>query len=128
LPTSLVAYEKQETSLGRTIIFVALVSPKKVQPQLVLAVSLADSPRPSSRHAVRSLEKMGIEVNMMTGDSKMTALAVAKQVGIRPEGVWASMSPKGKAAMVTELIETYGGGVAMVCHLLLLLLLLSKCR
>lgn len=116
LPTSLVAYEKQETSLGRTIIFVALVPPKKVQPQLVLAVSLADVPRPSSRHAVRSLEKMGIEVNMMTGDSKMTALAVAKQVGIRPEGVWAGMSPKGKAAMVTELIEKYGGGVAMVRH------------
>lgn len=57
---------------------------------------------------------MGIEVNMMTGDGKITALAIAKQVGIRPEGVWAGMSPKGKATMVTELMEKYGEGVAMV--------------
>jgi Cu+-exporting ATPase len=57
---------------------------------------------------------MGIEVNMMTGDGKRTALAIAKQVGIPPEGVWAGMSPKGKATMVSELMEKYGEGVAMV--------------
>lgn len=116
IPISLINYEKQETQLGRTVIFVSLVVPKKVaHPQVVLAVSLADAPKPSSKHAIRALEKMGIEVNMMTGDSKATAVAVAKQVGIRPEGVWAAMSPKGKAAMITELMEKYSGGVAMVC-------------
>jgi Cu+-exporting ATPase len=57
---------------------------------------------------------MGIEVNMMTGDGKATALAIAKQVGIKPEGVWASMSPKGKASLVTELMEKDGSGVGMV--------------
>jgi Cu+-exporting ATPase len=116
IPTSLVNYEQQETKLGRTVIYISLVAPKKAnQPQLVLAVSLADAPKPSSRHAIRALENMGIEVNMMTGDSKTTALAVAKQVGIRPEGVWAAMSPKGKASMITELMEKHSGGVAMVC-------------
>jgi Cu+-exporting ATPase len=63
---------------------------------------------------VKALENMGIEVNMMTGDGKETAVAVAMQVGIRPEGVWANMSPKGKASMITELIEKHGEGVAMV--------------
>ena len=114
LPPSLVGYEKQESKFGRTIIFVSLVSPKKGHPQPILAVSLADVPRPSSRHAVKALERMGIEVNMMTGDSKATAVSIAKQVGIRPEGVWAGMSPKGKAAMISEVIERSGGGVAMV--------------
>jgi len=57
---------------------------------------------------------MGIEVNMMTGDGRATALAIAKQVGIKPEGVWAGMSPKGKASLVTELISKPGEGVAMV--------------
>lgn len=114
LPLSLVGYEKQESKLGRTIIFVSLASPKKSHPQPILAVSLADVPRPSSRHAVKALERMGIEVNMMTGDSKATAVSVAMQVGIRPEGVWAGMSPKGKAAMISEVIERSGGGVAMV--------------
>ncbi|KAJ7180675.1 Cu-transporting P-type ATPase [Mycena filopes] len=84
------------------------------QPLPILAVSLSDAPKPSSKYAIRALQNMGIEVNMMTGDGKTTALAIAKQVGIRPEGVWAGMSPKGKATMVTELMEKYGEGVAMV--------------
>jgi Cu+-exporting ATPase len=57
---------------------------------------------------------MGIEVNMMTGDSRATAVAIAKQVGIHPDGVWANMTPKGKASMITELIEKHGDGIAMV--------------
>ena len=57
---------------------------------------------------------MGIDVCMMTGDGAATAHAIARQVGIPPERVWASMSPKGKAAVVTELMEERRGGVAMV--------------
>ena len=57
---------------------------------------------------------MGIEVNMMTGDGEITARAIAKQVGIPAEGVWASMSPKGKATVVGELMAQGKGGVAMV--------------
>ena len=109
----LLAYEKQEANLGRTVIYAATVEGGHTLP--FLAISLSDAPKPSSKHAVRALEAMGIEVNMMTGDSKKTAIAVAKQVGIRPEGVWANMSPKGKAAMITEMIERDGIGIAMVC-------------
>ena len=114
IPSSLLAYEAQETKFGRTIIFVSFLTPRSMNPQVLLAVSLSDVPKPSSRHAVLALEKMGIEVNMMTGDGKAAAIAIAKQVGIRPEGVWADMSPMGKAAMVTELMQKDGGGVAMV--------------
>ncbi|KAF8635046.1 hypothetical protein AX15_000582 [Amanita polypyramis BW_CC] len=111
IPPQLFAYEAQEAKLGRTIIYVSLVSDGRSMP--LLAFSLSDAPKPSSRYAVRALQVMGIEVNMMTGDSRDTAIAVARQVGIRPECVWANMSPKGKAAMVTELMEN-GVGVAMV--------------
>ncbi|KAM6497163.1 Cu-transporting P-type ATPase [Amanita muscaria] len=112
LPPHLLIYEDQEAKLGRTIIYVSLVNAGLPIP--VLAISLSDAPKPSSKYAIQALEKMGIEVNMMTGDSRETAIAVAKQVGIRPECVWANMSPKGKAAMITELIEKDGAGVAMV--------------
>ncbi|EEB97681.1 hypothetical protein MPER_02953, partial [Moniliophthora perniciosa FA553] len=71
-------------------------------------------PKPSSKYAIKALRKMGIEVNMMTGDSEATALAVAKQVGIPAEGIWASMTPKGKASKITELIEQHGDVIAMV--------------
>lgn len=122
IPRTLLAYEKQETALGRTVIFVSVQSQQSshLHPQPILAVSLADEPKPSSKYAIQALEKMGIEVNMMTGDGRATAIAIARQVGIRPEGVWASMSPKGKAAMVEELmskdVELHGpkSGVAMV--------------
>jgi Cu+-exporting ATPase len=114
IPSSLLSYEAEETKFGRTIIFVSFLTPWSMNPQVLLAVSLSDVPKPSSRLAVLALEKMGIEVNMMTGDGKAAAIAIAKQVGIRPEGVWADMSPMGKAAMVTELMQKDGGGVAMV--------------
>ncbi|KAJ7612484.1 Cu-transporting P-type ATPase [Mycena polygramma] len=114
IPSTLSTYEHQETTLGRTIIFVSILRLSSSQPLPILAVSLSDAPKASSKYAIRALQKMGIEVNMMTGDGKTTALAIAKQVGIRPEGVWAGMSPKGKATMVTELMEKYGEGVAMV--------------
>ncbi|KAF7356590.1 Copper P-type ATPase [Mycena venus] len=114
IPSTLSTYEHQETTLGRTIIFVSILKLSSSQPLPILAVSLSDAPKPSSKYAIRALQKMGIEVNMMTGDGKTTALAIAKQVGIRPDGVWAGMSPKGKATMVSELMEKHGEGVAMV--------------
>ncbi|KAG6813155.1 hypothetical protein H0H92_013561 [Tricholoma furcatifolium] len=115
IPSSLSSYQNQETELGRTVIFVSIL-PKATSalPLPILGISLADAPKPSSKQAIKALLAMGIEVNMMTGDGKATALAIAKQVGIRPEGVWAEMSPGGKAALVSELIEKHGNGVAMV--------------
>ncbi|KAJ3733432.1 Cu-transporting P-type ATPase [Lentinula guzmanii] len=113
LNSSLAAFESQETKLGRTIIYVSIQKGTS-RPQPLLSVSLADSPKPSSKHAIRALQNMGIEVDMMTGDGKATAIAIAKQVGIRPENVWSTMTPKGKATMITELIEKHGDGVAMV--------------
>ncbi|KAH9928782.1 copper P-type ATPase CtaA [Amylocystis lapponica] len=113
LPAALVRFDEQEAALGRTTIVVS-VSRSTSRPSPVLTIALSDVPRPSSVHAIRALQSMGIEVNMLTGDGRTTALAVAKEVGIRPEGVWASMSPKGKASVVTEMMEKGGGGVAMV--------------
>ena len=121
LPQSLATFDSVEESQGRTAIFVS-ISSSSHPPTVVVAIALSDAPKASSKQAIKALEAMGVEVNMMTGDAKGTALAIAKQVGIREDRVWANMSPKGKAAVVTELMEKYGGGVAMVCHLYFLLL------
>jgi Cu+-exporting ATPase len=119
LPNELVEFEAKQSIQGRTVIFVSVADAKSSRgepiPVPVLAIALSDVPRPSSIHAIKALQAMGMEVNMMTGDSRTTALAIAKEVGIPPEGVWASMSPKGKATVVTEMMEKGGGGVAMVC-------------
>ncbi|KAJ7623204.1 Cu-transporting P-type ATPase [Roridomyces roridus] len=85
VPSTLSTYENQETSLGRTIIYVSMLKPTSAQPLPILAISMSDAPKASSKYAIRALQKMGIEVSMMTGDGKTTALAIAKQVGIKAE-------------------------------------------
>ncbi|OCH85260.1 copper P-type ATPase CtaA [Obba rivulosa] len=114
LPSALAKFDSEEEMQGRTAIFVSIAGSSTAMPSPLLAIALSDAPRRSSVHAIKALQSMGIEVNMMTGDSKATALAVAKQVGIKPEGVWANMSPTGKASVITEMMEKHGGGVAMV--------------
>ena len=56
---------------------------------------------------------MGIEVFMMTRGNKPIALAIAKRVGIEAANFWANMSPKGKASVISEIIE-WENAVAMV--------------
>ncbi|KAH9953654.1 E1-E2 ATPase-domain-containing protein [Russula dissimulans] len=112
LPSGLARFELNEAERGRTIICVAIAS-TALRPLPVLAISLSDAPKPSSARAISALQDMGIEVNLLTGDRRSTALVVAQHVGIKPEGVWADMSPKGKAAVVKDLMKE-GRGVAMV--------------
>lgn len=117
LPAPLSTFDSVEETQGRTAIFVSLATKASARPRIMLAIALTDAPKPSSAHAIKALHDMGMEVNMMTGDSRGTALAIAKQVGIPANRIWAEMSPKGKAAMVAELMDKYKGGVAMVCCL-----------
>jgi Cu+-exporting ATPase len=113
LPSTLSNFEARESPMARTVVYVSMGRGSSF-PAPILALSLTDAPKPSSAQAIRALRRMGIDVGMMTGDGMSTALAVAKQVGIRPDDVWANMSPKGKASLVTEIMGRGGGGVAMV--------------
>ena len=113
LPSHLTTFEERESVLGRSVIYVSIASSPTATPIPVLAISLWDNPKPSSVQAIRAFKSMGIEVFMMTGDNKPTALAIAKRVGIDVGNVWANMSPKGKASVIAEMIEQEDG-VAMV--------------
>jgi P-type Cu+ transporter len=74
-------------------------------------IGVADEIRPEAPHAIAAMQKMGMDVVMLTGDNKRTADAVARQVGIRR--VLAQVLPADKAAEVRRLREA-GGVVAMV--------------
>ncbi|MFW6041503.1 MAG: heavy metal translocating P-type ATPase [Guyparkeria sp.] len=64
-------------------------------------IAIADPVRKSTPDAVRRLQEAGLEVVMLTGDSKATAEAVARQIGI--DRVRAEVLPEGKGDVVEEL-------------------------
>jgi len=74
-------------------------------------VGIADALKPTSIAAVRGLRKLGLEVVMLTGDNRQTALAIAQEVGITR--VEAEVRPDQKAAKVHAL-QKEGKVVAMV--------------
>lgn len=90
---------------GKTPMYVA------VDHKLTGIVAVADVVKASSKAAIESLHKMGIEVAMITGDNRKTAAAIAKQVGI--DRVLAEVLPQDKAGEVKKLQEE-GRKVAMV--------------
>ena len=82
-------------SQGKTVVLIADVE------GLLGAIGVADTLKENSAEAVESLQRMGIEVYMMTGDNERTAQAMAAQAGVRH--VMAGVMPDEKAAMVEEL-------------------------
>ena len=78
---------------------------------LMGVIALADVIKPSSRQAVDSLKAMGIETVMLTGDNRLTAEAVGRQVGI--ERTVAEVLPQDKEEAVRT-IQAEGKKTAMV--------------
>ena len=78
----------------------------------VLAVfAIADAIRPESFEAVKRLHASGLEVVLLTGDSKAVGNAVAKELGI--DTVFAEVLPEDKVAKIEEL-QAQHKRVAMV--------------
>jgi Cu+-exporting ATPase len=74
-------------------------------------VAVADPIKPDSKAAIARLRALGLNVVMITGDNVVTALAVAKAVGI--DKVFAAVQPGDKQDKVAEL-QAQGARVGMV--------------
>lgn len=64
-------------------------------------IGIADTVKEGSREAVAALQKLGLEVVMITGDNDRTAQAIAHEVGI--DRVMANVLPGEKASAVKSL-------------------------
>jgi len=76
-------------------------------------VAVADTVKPESKAAVEQMQKLGLRVAMITGDNALTAAAVAREVGIAPDMVFAEVLPENKAEHVKNL-QSQGLVVGMV--------------
>jgi Cu+-exporting ATPase len=74
-------------------------------------ISVADAIKPDSGEAISRLHDLGLKVVLLTGDNRVTAEAVAKQVGI--DEVIAEVLPQEKADKV-EALQARGELVGMV--------------
>jgi Cu+-exporting ATPase len=74
-------------------------------------MGVADTLKPESAAAVATLQRLGLQVAMITGDNRRTAAAIARQVGV--ERVLAEVLPDRKAFEVRRL-QAEGRRVAMV--------------
>ncbi|AFZ37688.1 copper-translocating P-type ATPase [Stanieria cyanosphaera PCC 7437] len=83
--------------LGKTVIWIA------VEQKIEAIMGIADAVKPSSVKAIRALQKMGLEVVMLTGDNRRTAEVIAREVGI--ERVFAEVRPEQKASVIASLQE-----------------------
>lgn len=80
--------------------------------QFMGLVGLADPVRQDVPAAVAACQRAGIRVVMITGDHPETAAAIARQVGIAPDDVYARITPERKLAIVSQL-KAQGEVVAM---------------
>lgn len=113
---ALAELEEKSKSLadeGKTPIYVA------IDGQAAGIVAVADTLKDDSVEAIAALQKMGIEVVMITGDNRRTAEAIARQVGV--PRVLAEVLPEDKAQNIHLLQADLagkrgagGGKVAMV--------------
>lgn len=90
---------------GKTPMYVA------IDGQAAGIVAVADTLKPRSRDVVQALRRMGLDVVMLTGDNRVTAQAIAVQVGV--EHFLAEVLPQHKADEVKKL-QSGGRRVAMV--------------
>jgi Cu+-exporting ATPase len=77
------------------------------------AILLRDALKPSSAKAVEELRAAGVDVWLLTGDSRAVGEAVAAEAGIAADRVLADVLPDGKAATIHRL-RADGRVVAMV--------------
>ena len=101
------SYEDGESlkKQGKTVVYVY------IEDRLTGLIAIADTIKESAKEAILTLNKMGIETVMITGDNLATATAIGKKLGINK--VLAEVMPQDKEQEVKK-IQKDGKVVAMV--------------
>lgn len=92
-------------SASKTVVWMAC------EGEIEAIMGIADALKPSSAAVVKALQKLGLEVVMLTGDNRATAESIALSAGI--DRVFAEVRPDQKTAQI-QAMQAQGKIVAMV--------------
>ena len=90
---------------GKTVVYIS------IDKEFAGAIAIADVLKDDAAETVKSLNSLGIETVMLTGDNEKTANAIAKIAGIKT--VFAEVLPKDKQNVIIDL-QKQGKKVCMV--------------
>ncbi|RME90452.1 MAG: heavy metal translocating P-type ATPase, partial [Verrucomicrobia bacterium] len=68
-------------------------------------IALTDPIKSAANAVIEELRRAGHQLFLVTGDNRLTAAAIAQQVGLPPEAVFAEVRPEAKADIVRQLQE-----------------------
>ncbi|MBD2185672.1 copper-translocating P-type ATPase [Planktothrix sp. FACHB-1355] len=88
-------YQAQWEADGKTVVWIA------VDGEVQGLIGIADTLKVSSANAIKALQKLGLQVVMLTGDNRKTAEAIAHDLGI--DRVFAEVRPDRKATVIQSL-------------------------
>jgi Cu2+-exporting ATPase len=104
-PAELEAFAAEAAARGQGVVYLI------EHGRALAAFAVADAIRPESAEAVRRLHHLGLQVVMLTGDSRPVAEAVGGELGI--DSIYAQVLPDEKVERIREL-QRQGKRVAMV--------------
>ncbi len=92
---------------GKSLVYVAIAG------TFAGVIAVTDTLRPDAVATVSSLQSMGLQVMVLTGDRRSAAEAIIQPLNLSPDDVLADVRPAQKAAMIAQL-QAEGRQVAMV--------------
>jgi len=76
--------------------------------------AVRDTVKPNAAKVIEQLQRQGLKTFLVTGDNSLTAVSIARQVGIEGTNVYAEVRPEQKAEFVKKLQAGSGTGVPPV--------------
>ncbi|MDR9403177.1 MAG: heavy metal translocating P-type ATPase [Halothece sp. Uz-M2-17] len=107
IPSTIAQQAKQLEAAGKTVVYVA------INGALAGLIALKDCLRPDAVATVSKLQKMGFQVMLLTGDNQRVGSAIAQQLNLPSDQVFAEVHPEEKAQVIKSLQEK-GYKVGMV--------------
>ncbi|WP_432810337.1 heavy metal translocating P-type ATPase [Pantanalinema sp. GBBB05] len=107
------AQATQLYQMGKTVVYLGLITDNRRQSTVAGLIAITDTLRADAASTIATLQHMGLQVMLLTGDRQEVADAIAQPLGISPEQTLAEIKPDLKAQTIAQL-QASGHRVAMV--------------